>query len=177
MKGFCVIPLLLLFSGAVMACDCIPTPSVAQALEGADVVFAGKAVSVRGHRASFRVERVWKGSLPANVVSFMHEIFIERRGGKRRVIVRESSCDFDFTEGESYLVYAKGRRLKPIWCSRTTPLKWAKTDLEELGKGYPPSSTSEGGKERLQRRRSRTSHWSRPRVSADAIRKVGSLCS
>lgn len=176
-KGFCALLLLLFCSGAAVACECVRTPTVAEALEGADVVFAGKVVSIRGHRASFQVERVWKGSLPASAVSFMHEIVIEHRGRRRRVIVGQSSCDYKFTEGESYLVYAEGRRLKPVTCSRTTRLEFAKADLKELGTGYPPSSTAKDRKQGLQRRRSRTSHSSRPRVSADVIRKVESLRS
>jgi hypothetical protein len=176
-KGFCAVLFLLFCNGAAVACECGRTPTVAEALEGADVVFAGKVISIRGYRASFQVERVWKGSLPASAVSFMHEIVIERRGRRRRVLVREGGCDFTFTEGESYLVYAEGRRLKPVICSRTTRLEFAKTDLNELGTGYSPSSTAKDRKQRLQRRRSRTSHSSRPRVSADVIRKVESLRS
>lgn len=123
------------------------TEAVRDAVNDADVVFSGKVISIQDYRARFKVERVWKGSLPTYVTSFMHKISVENWGGKRRTIIEEGTCDYEFNNGESYLVYAKGKHLKPVICSRTKVLASAQEDLKELGEGHAPSDIHQSGQD------------------------------
>ena len=47
----------------------------------------------------------------------------------------EASCGYSFKEGQEYLVYAEGKKMKVTYCGRTTLLSKASADLEVLGNG------------------------------------------
>ena len=123
------------------ACSCAPPGSPSEALEGADAVFMGRAVSVKeveevyGDRTyvdslvtEFKVATVWKGP-------FNQTIYINSGA-------YGASCGLAFTEGAEYIVYAyhSGRRggLGTGLCTRTTGLSGAMEDLAGLGQGTAP---------------------------------------
>jgi hypothetical protein len=88
-------------------------------------VFAGEVVDLkRGfgtNKVSFRVSEVWKGPEQDTL-----EVSTPRY---------EASCGYSFKEGQEYLVYAEGKKMKVTYCGRTTPLSKASADLEVLGNG------------------------------------------
>ena len=123
------------------ACSCAQPSSPSEALEGADAVFMGRAVSVSkveevyGDRTyvdsvvtEFNVSTVWKG--PLNQTIYINS------GADG------ASCGLAFTEGVEYIVYAyhSGRRggLGTGLCTRTTGLSGAMEDLAGLGQGTAP---------------------------------------
>jgi hypothetical protein len=168
---------LMICGNAAHACECIRTPTVGEAFEEADAVFSGKVISVRDYRARIQIERVWKGTLPAEVTSFTSDRIIDRRGKRPQVVILTSSCGMVFREGESYLVYATGKNLKPTECSRTSYLGLAQEDLKELGAGYAPLTVFRNRGNKLLRRRSRTTHCSRPSpASLSSSSCVASAC-
>jgi hypothetical protein len=124
--------LLLLSYDAAFACRCLRVkPS--RDLSRFVAVFAGTVTDegdYRSRRAKFRVERIWKGER-------VDEIVIH--GGN-------SSCDWYFKKGESYLVYAYSSPETHTYtthkCTRTGRLADAAEDLELLGEGQAPSSES-----------------------------------
>ena len=120
------------------ACSCAERSSPSEALERADAVFMGRAVSVsyvekvRGEQTyidsvitKFNVTAVWKGPISETT-------YIDHGG----------PCGTSFDVGEEYIVYAYnfGRRdgLSTGLCSRTTRLSRAIEDLAELGEGASP---------------------------------------
>lgn len=79
----------------------------------------------------FEVDRFWKGSLTGE--TFL--VTDETRAADGTST--GSSCDYSFSEGESYLVYAGSRDgfYRTHACSGTRPLKSAGGDLKILGEG------------------------------------------
>ena len=125
------------------ACTCAPAASPAEALAGADAVFAGEAVAISPlgrppYRLSstdpvaveFRVSRVWKG--PRRETLIVETEFFEM------------SCGYEFKKGRKYIVYTwEGARTG--LCTRTAPAWMAFADFVALGPGRPPESTPNGG--------------------------------
>ena len=120
------------------ACSCAERSSPSEALERADAVFMGRAVSVsyvekvRGEQTyidsvitKFNVTAVWKGPISETA-------YVDHGG----------PCGTRFDVGEEYIVYAYnfGRRtgLTTGLCSRTARLSWAMEDLAGLGEGTKP---------------------------------------
>ena len=99
----------------------------------AKIVFAGEVVEVKQtieserengasqYAVRFRVERYWKGPVPAEAV-----VHTDLHG-----------CGPDFKVGTRYLVYAMGKTLETA-CTRTRILADADRDLRELGPGKDP---------------------------------------
>ncbi len=108
-------------------------------------VFTGKVVDIRrnvlvdidSRQVVFEVDRVWKGSTDGNR-AVLHSY--------------QSSVDYAFEEGRSYLVYAtrgnlegRGSTLHASNCGRTKALASAGQDLRELGPGRVlPSQPASG---------------------------------
>jgi len=131
---------LLLWGDAALGCVCISIPNVADSLKKADAVFVGKVESISEKRAKLKVERVWKGKIPAEVVMLMGGSVFEREG-KEPIEFPFTSCDYEFDVGEQYLIYASsfGGNYYRTWvCTRTRGLQYAQEDLKELGEGKPP---------------------------------------
>ena len=89
-------------------------------------MFLGRVVSVRRPSATngtttIRVTAAWRGGVRGAVV--IH------------VDPTSPMCSFDFERGETYLVYADraGGRLVASGCSRTTPWRRSRRDLDALG--------------------------------------------
>jgi hypothetical protein len=97
--------LFLAGSGAANACSCAafpdePAEAIAIAYANADVIFTGEAMDIHRNRSrspavtdtGFRVDVVWKGKVPDNVII--------------RSNVGEIACGFQFRTRTSYLVFA-----------------------------------------------------------------------
>ena len=112
------------------ACSCMQQ-SVAEGVQGADAVFEAqvRSVALDGpspmalRRAMLEVRRVWKGEVQPSI-----EI---------GTASNSAACGFSFSEGDSYLVYARqtDRGLRTGLCSRTKLITNASEDLAELGEG------------------------------------------
>ena len=122
----------------IYACSCMFPDSPSVALEKADAVFLGRAVSVTGVEkdgyvdsliTEFDVATVWKGPVSRT---------IHIGSG-----ASEAGCGYVFTEGE-YIVYAYYSEYREgLWtglCGRTTELSRGMEDLAELGEGEKPGN-------------------------------------
>jgi len=121
---------LLLFSyDSSFACRC-QRKKPSRDLSQFAIVFAGKVTEVdyRSGRAKFSVQRIWKGARVGEIV----------------ISSGNSSCDWRFEKGESYLVYAyslpETRTYTTHQCTRTGRLADATEDLKVLGEGQAPTS-------------------------------------
>ncbi len=95
---------------------------------------SGKHIDWETLVVKFQVERWWKGEAAL-------EIFLVTDETKNSDgTVTNSSCNYKFKEGESYLVYAYGKEseLRTNVCSGTGALAEAKEVLEILGEGKEP---------------------------------------
>lgn len=142
--------LLFLQPQAGYACSCVPPKPVQDAVDDAQAVFAGKVLRIeetspatqflRDIAENFtddpafpersvvlQVTSTWKGVSQSQVV-----VKTGMGGG---------DCGFEFSAGQSYLVYAHGdgNDLHTSVCSRTTELAAASEDLSVLGQGKPPA--------------------------------------
>jgi hypothetical protein len=116
----------------------VGVPSVAEALGGSKVVFAGKVIARLEYGVRFKVERAWKGVSSDEVYIYTGNL--------------RNSCDSWFEKEESWLVYAWNTqlyadeeanvpiavRLMAHGCHRTKHLENAAEDLKELGEGKAP---------------------------------------
>lgn len=140
---------------------------VTRELNRATAVFSGKVVRFewrRGianeerlqHNRSFgipldwetkvvilKVDQWWKPSLPDEVALVTEEVrMADGTGGN-------SSCNYNFVEGKSYLVFASGpeNELRSHACAFTRPLDSVSVEmLEALGKGNKPARKFEADK-------------------------------
>jgi len=149
---------LLLSAAEVFACGCPSSPNetledvVKYRVKNSTMVFVGKAVGFEYRKGipnefmqskgidyetkivKFQVEQWWKGETPK-------EIFLvtdETRNADGTA--SNSSCNYDFKEGESYIVFAYGKEneLRTNSCSRTQLLNKADEYLKILGEGKEP---------------------------------------
>lgn len=119
------------------ACSCSTKPSAIEAWKQADVVISGKVLSTsenpRGNYEQINIEvnKSWKGGNPAVI----------------RVIsdLDDWSCDYIFSRGESYLIFAKRDdrgHLHVSQCTPTVALHRAAPLIKDLGNPEDLSSTS-----------------------------------
>src|SRR5262245_62462104 len=131
-------------------CECIRTMTPNEALQSADVVFAGRAIAANQKawrikdieferrppflhladdldhsRTVFEVTTVWKGDIFTKS-SVAHEL---------------RCCGYSFNQGEEYIVYAYWIRgeLHTSQCTRNNKLSGAGEDLAAFGAGKPPA--------------------------------------
>jgi hypothetical protein len=131
-----IVPIVLVMhSFQVHACSCRPPRSVADELERAAAVFAGRVMktedpatgpiwgSMDSITVTLETSTVWKGALTPTLT-----VTTPRSG---------ASCGFPFAKGDEYLVYASagGTGLSVSLCSRTKRVAEAAEDLKELGTG------------------------------------------
>lgn len=124
----CVVP-------NVSACQCRERQPPCAQYQEADAVFVGSVTNVSpldasrrdaagaGHETiSFGVERAFRGV----------------EGGRVELVNRGTSCDYEFTAGKKYLVYAYRNAatgmLSTYYCSRTGEISKAEADLSYLSK-------------------------------------------
>jgi hypothetical protein len=155
----------LLSVSNVLACRCIISPNenageaVNLALDDSEMVFSGKVIgfeyrkgihseymdSINKNSAKpveyemkvvkLQVKQWWKGALSTEVFLVTFETrYTDGTGGSYE------GCNYNFKEGENYLIYASVRQnqLSAHSCSRTKPLNAAEADLKILGKGKEP---------------------------------------
>ncbi len=97
--------------------------------EKASVIFTGEVVELDEFRATFRVEKLWKGDSDGSITLLTGA----KDTGDGRYIHR-SSCDFRYELGERLLVYAYGPagKLMVHRCSRTRSVGSAEVDMRAL---------------------------------------------
>lgn len=146
------------------ACRCIAAPrSVSEAtddyLKKADAVFLGEVISMPYRKMSraeikklypksegqegkiemmtvkIKVSRWWKG-FRAKEVTLLTETYKLPDN-----LITSNSCEFSFTVGRRFLVFAYGKDLKTLRtysCSGTSSLENRSEHLKFLGKGFAP---------------------------------------
>lgn len=116
--------------GTAAACSCNPPPPPAAARDEATMVFVGQVTALTPPEAdaevTFRVERVYKGQVPATVTA-------RTTAGAACGLVEAMRV------GSRWLVYGNAP-LRLSACSRTRPYESAAADLAAFGEGagYPP---------------------------------------
>lgn len=117
------------------ACSCRELPPPDLALAEADAVFEARpfGMSTDGQRAlyAFEVDRVWKGEVPPRVPI--------------STALQSATCGRSFQIGTQYVIYAHRNAdgdLTDNLCSRTRTHSAAAEDLQVLGAGHEPRSTS-----------------------------------
>ena len=149
---------LLISATKVFACVCVNLPEqtledlVKDGVKNSRVVFAGKVIGFEYRKGipnefmqskgidyetkvvKFRVEQWWKGEVPREILLATDET--KNADGT----ASNSSCNYNYKEGESYLVFAYGKEneLRTMACSRMQPLSRAEEDLKILGEGKKP---------------------------------------
>ena len=108
-----------------LACDCEP-PTLLEALEYADAVFAGQVTAATFAWGEFEVSRVWKGDVEATTRVYVEEV-----------------CGLSFREGEELIVFAyvtegDESQLSTENCSGTGKL--TQDEIALLGNGQPPGT-------------------------------------
>lgn len=114
---------------AAYACSCVGMSPLDETVAGAEVAFSGEVTRDLGrNRYAVRVDRVFKGSVPATVT-------VAAEGP------RESSCGIALTPGP--IVYAGNRDLRVHLCSRVWYGDDAKAALAASSvKGVRPTGTA-----------------------------------
>ena len=160
---------LLLGVTKTFACVCALMPdenlsdAVKRNVRESTVVFAGKVIGFEyrkgipneyidarekesGHHidyetlvVKFQVERWWKGEVTSEII-LATDVTRYSNGG-----TIDSSCDYTYKKGITYLVYAseKDNVVRTNYCSRTMPLADAGEDIKILGKGKQPIKKEE----------------------------------
>jgi hypothetical protein len=136
--GLFAIGVVLLAPRPGLACVCTDTGSVADEWRASGAVFLGRIVGLsieavkledimaERMRASFKVERRWKGPKGPT-------IDVWTCGDQ----VEVCTCGVDFNLGERYVVFASGKPLGTGSCDRTRVLSAAESIVAELDKLSP----------------------------------------
>ena len=124
----------LWFPPDVTACSCVSIPDanteaararVQRSFDAASAVFAGEVVYADRFLARIRVERVWKGDVGAEVS--MRHATVTPDG-----LVSESTCDYRFTQGKKYLVFATADSPKVMNADRCGPTALLESAAETI---------------------------------------------
>jgi hypothetical protein len=129
--------LAVIFAVQTVLCCELVVPGVKVAAKRAGVIFRGSVSEIRESEIVFRVDRVWKGRVPAVMVM-------------PRIEWRDTPCMPGFYQGHvrvgaEMLVYArtipwlKVEGYVPEAGSRTALVRDATEDLGRLGRGRPPT--------------------------------------
>lgn len=138
------------------ACSCAPPPDAMTAKDMSSAVFTGKVVQVIEHTHQFRWLPLWDEPDQGGF-DVIFEVQSTWKGmNKTEALVTTDSlaggCGIPFQEGKEYLVYAaywEHHELETNKCTRTALLTDAEEDLQALGAGRIPVSSTH-------------SDWSRP---------------
>ena len=103
------------FTKDAYACSCAGIPDIASSLSSADVVFSGRVVTANTFMGVFEIDKIWKGQERSRITMLTGAMDLGNGS------VRGSSCDFNYTAGQKYVVYASGpaNALIVPGCSRT----------------------------------------------------------
>jgi hypothetical protein len=137
MKKLIVLIIFLFFGLKSYSCECSGFPTIEKNWEAANVVFTGKIIKVDSLLYGNNGAKIYSFTVKI-IKSYKSEIFPER---ELRTVISQSSasCDFMFTLGEVYLIYAKeeSQNLACSICSRTNKLKnIEKEEIQTLEKLY-----------------------------------------
>jgi hypothetical protein len=136
--GLVAVGLLLAVPSSLPACVCTETGGIGDELRASTAVFLGRIIalnidtvvvegtSVERMRATFRVDRQWKGRRRPTTD-------IWTCGDQ----VAACTCGVDFRLGERYVVFASGKPLSTGSCDRTKAAGAAETLIAELDKLSP----------------------------------------
>lgn len=135
--------LISISAGKAFGCVCVldpnPTPEKIRAdrlkaFETATSVFTGEVVSLELLTVKFKVNKIWKGEASPEI-----SLLTGARDNSDGTFT-VNSCDYSFTAGQRYLVYAYGSpgEMKTHQCSRTVLIKYAATEMEGLDEIRPP---------------------------------------
>ena len=139
MRKPAILSIILFFSLSVndaLGCVCFkPTPKQLNAQRPADlrkatVVFSGEVISLDTFRVKFKVDRLWKGQESREITMLTGAI--ENGNGS----VTTTTCDYRFTQGQVYLVWAYGplNSLRTDTCTRTALTEYAEAEMKALDK-------------------------------------------
>ncbi|MFL6375638.1 MAG: hypothetical protein ACJ73D_13305, partial [Pyrinomonadaceae bacterium] len=114
---------LLVGQPTVFGCECSVRNDFEAEVALSKAVFMGEVISIDNawpdSIVTFRVGKVWKGTKSDTIV-----VKTSHQG---------SACGFNFTKGESYLVYAyNDGALRTSICTRTAPAGYASDDTKKL---------------------------------------------
>jgi len=135
--------LISISAARAFACVCVldphPTPEKIRtdrlkAFENASAVFTGEVVSLDTLTVKFKVNKIWKGEASPEIT-----MLTGTRNNSDGTFT-SNSCDYSFTQGQQYLVYAYGSpgEMKTHKCSRTALIKFAETEIQGLDEIRPP---------------------------------------
>ncbi|URN93769.1 MAG: hypothetical protein NAG76_18345 [Candidatus Pristimantibacillus lignocellulolyticus] len=132
--GVLIFQLIAVFSSSsVSACSCAYPQDAIEALEKSDAVFTGKVKGIK------------KSTMNGNAFNaVLIDVYDSWKGVQTTqfiVYTDWSSCQFEFQQGEEYLLYSYKHEDKYIVmnCGRSTTLDSADADLKQLGQGLEPS--------------------------------------
>ncbi len=119
----------LLITEDTFACKC-ESPNIKQSFQKATVIFSGEVTKLDPFRATFKVQKIWKGESAEELV--MMTGTFKTADGK----YMGTSCDYSYKNSEKYLIYAYGAedKLRTDNCSGSKVLKNADKDIQELEK-------------------------------------------
>ncbi len=144
----------------ISACDC-RSISTEDAIKQSGIVFSGKVIGFEYRKGipdlfmdrqaketgkqidyetrvvKVEVEQWWKGNVPT-------EIFLVTRSTKSVLGTSRWSCDYNFLQDESYLIFATGDEHRANLCSKIQKLSKAGEDLNILGEGQKPIKSTDG---------------------------------
>jgi len=134
--------LISISAGKAFGCVCVldpnPTPEKIiadrlKAFENASAVFTGEVVSLDVLSVKFKVNKIWKGEASPEITMLTGT----RNNGDGTFT--SNSCDYSFTQGQQYLVYAYGSpgEMKTHQCSRTALIKYAEKEMQGLDEIRP----------------------------------------
>lgn len=193
--GFALLSSILWFLGSTgnaHACSCThPNPPL-DAVQYADTVFSGRAVSVLEFSGVDR-DWAWSTSDPTIAVFDVNAVWKGPAYDTMQVVTPRSgvSCGFTFVEGEEYLVYAQHKNspgTESVFetldgytvvgytvslCSRTVPLEQGQEDLKMLGLGHAPIVGLSGPLPEIQRSTTTLEVWSMILVVGVLLALVG----
>lgn len=136
---FAVLAFSLAAAGLALGCMCVvpfvpPTPEEERAalvkdFNEAFAVFTAEVVAGDAFEVTLKIDKLWKGGFGGRVV--MRTGAIKAEGGLYSV----SSCDYNFTRGERYLIFAYGDSAETMQaraCTRTKVMAGAEAEVEQL---------------------------------------------
>jgi len=133
-----IIGIIFLFCGVKSySCECSERGTISKNWEGASEVFTGKIIKVDSLLYGNNGAKIYSFTVKI-IKSYKSEFFL---GRELRTVISQSSasCDYMFSLGEVYLIYAKeeSQTLACSICSRTNRLKNVeKEEIQTLEKLY-----------------------------------------
>jgi outer membrane protein assembly factor BamB len=136
----CAVFALSLAADSALGCSCFVSPdaltpeqaraALVKDFDEAFAVFTGEVVALDVFEVTLKVDKLWKGGLRGGEV-VMPTGATKRDDGTYSI----STCDYNFTRGEKYLIFAYGDSAGTMLarkCSRTKLLAGAEAEIVQL---------------------------------------------